>query len=258
MVIGLFVLTSANTLHAKAISIQNKKYYTFTYIVSNPSLGPVTGTSVTTVHIHKNKISAINMVTGERLKEKNIPYKQILLETIMKKTGKYQIEYDSHHFPKKITLNSSSNILGQTIIIKILSYKIVNDSYVLDGQKLRKDYFKINYQKWLSLENEEYIFNYQDSKLKKSYIDGIEVSIKDNKVISLKDIYHSQFIDLSNKNKVRTINQLFNLTKRRLYDNKMNKLSVLYDIQYGYPYYIKNEKIEIFLHSLKIIKKGKK
>ena len=100
-----------------------------------------------------------------------------------------------------------------------------------------------------------YYISYQNNLFKDRYIDGIEIGIKNDKVISLKDIYSFKLIDLVYKSNIMTIDQLFNLIKRRLNDNSKNKLRVFYDIQYGYPYYIKNEneKIEIFLHSLKII-----
>jgi len=126
----------------------------------------------------------------------------------------------------------------------------IANNYTLESQKLRIAYFQQNYQKWLALKKNTYSIAYQDKAFEDIYIDGLKVGVKNNKISTLEDIFSIKQVNLSEKEKVKTINQLFKFIKRRI--NKKNKLTLLYDIQYGYPYYIKNkaDKIEIFLHNL--------
>ena len=235
-----------------ALGLQNDNYI-FTYTIHNPSLGPVSGSKIFTVLIKSNQIQALNLATGNQVAQRDIPHINIILDAINQKSNSnYNIVYDTNNLPKQITSKISSKMIGNSLIIKISAYQVVEDNYVLDSQKLRIEYFEQNHQKWLAFKKKKYFFNYQDSHLKDVYIDGLEVGVENDKVIFLRDTFHYQPIALSEINKVMTINQIFNLIKRRLTDNK-NQLTVLYDVQYGYPYYIKNksEKIEIFLHNLK-------
>ena len=244
------IIYSSSLTYGYSTTQNTQHYYTFTYIINHPSLGPVDGTSIFTVLVLKEKISAINLATGDKVSIKDLPYIHILLEAIKKESNIDTVLYDKNNFPKKITSNVSPHILEAGFSIDILNHKTVANNYTLESQKLRIAYFQQNYQKWLALKKNTYSIAYQDKAFEDIYIDGLKVGVKNNKISTLEDIFSIKQVNLSEKEKVKTINQLFKFIKRRI--NKKNKLTLLYDIQYGYPYYIKNkaDKIEIFLHNL--------
>jgi len=261
MFIRLFIilLCGSNLTYANPISLNKLHPFTFTYQVENLSLSPVFRNRPITVLIQKNLITAVNLATGENINEKNIPYLKILLDAIRKKSNAYLVKYDSNDFPQSITSKKPVTLLGSSFSINILEYSNVDRQYKLDAKKLRVKYFKQNYQKWKAFNNDSYYFSYQNKQFDNIYIDGLEVSVKNNKVFSLKDIFSTKDITLSSKNKVMTINQMFHLIENNLKEVGRNKMTVFYNSGYGYPCYImkstyNRKEIEIFIHRVTIIK----
>jgi len=247
----LFLSILLSSIHA--IEVKNHSYV-FTYTIDSSSLGP-TYRKVLTVHIKNNQATALNLTTCTTVNDKKIPYITILVDAINKKeNSNYNVIYDAKGFPKSIISKSTFRTVGKSVILQIFSYHEVKETYILDCHKLKLEYFEQGYQKWLNLNKKNYQFNYQDNQLNPKYIDGLEITVKDNKIFSLKDIFKYTKIPLFKNKYILNINQWFNLIKKEV-KKKNNCISVFYNNQYGYPANIiiqdNNKTRRIYLHSLK-------
>lgn len=252
----LIIIISYN---AYAIQLSNHTInYIFTYTSHNLSLGPFSH-RVFTVHVKNNRIQGIDLANAEAVSHAELPYIEIISDAIKHKSTKYNISYDSEGFPKEISSKKSSNhLLGNSFKLNILSHQKVDESYTLDGDKLRIEYLENNYKKWVDTYPSTYKFTYQDSNLNKNYIDGLEITVHNNKIILLKDIFTFENIPLEQKKNILTIDQWFNLVKKEVKNQK--KINIIYNTHYSFPYLMidKDKKRRIYLHSFKIINEREK
>ncbi len=212
-----------------------KKLYIFTYIYSNPSVGPVEGIEKTRVLMENRKIiSTWSLKTG--LESKDVL--SSLIDVINGNTQGLQVEYDDNNFPKKIEPKVGDKLSGGGwYSLKIEDFSFIYDvNYTIDIKKLRMDEFKSNHQKWMKLNAVNYSFIYQDSRDKELNMDGIGVTVNSEKIIKASDIRSYQPITELKNRSFLTIRKLFDIVKRRLEENR--QVSILYDAKYGYPYWI--------------------
>jgi hypothetical protein len=150
-----------------------------------------------------------------------------------------------------------SNINGNLVIktdkakycstfIYIDKIKRVPSSYTLNPITERKKELRTNYTKWLRKGVNNYIIRIQDSRLSNIYKEGVELTIKNGKIISAKDVRNYTNIDPNNKYFL-TVPKLFGIAKWGIKDAIID-----YDSNYYYPTYIKLKNgISIYAYYLK-------
>ncbi len=220
----------------------SNQLYIFTYMYDSPSLGLVNGIEELKVLMKNgNILSAWSLKTG--LEYKDIPSFGILLDVINGNTQNLHVEYDNNNFPKKISLKTYNGGFGQGFFIEIKDFKFIHDvDYTIDIRKERMNEFKSNHQKWMKLNTKNYSYTYQDSREKDLNMEGIWVVVDNEKIIRARDIRsYEPIVQLENRSFL-TIRKLFAIAKKRLEENW--QISILYNEEYGYPYWIgfKNNK----------------
>lgn len=210
--------------------------YFFTYTFNNPSLGPIEGTERAKVLMKNGKIISIfDLKSG--LNSRNMHGLDMLIDAINgKRIEKLKIEYNSRNFPQKIEPIIDREVVGGWYSIETKDFKFINNAnYIIDIMQERMDEFNAHYKKWVKLDEKNYSYTYQDSKDKNLHMEGIEVTVKGEKIIKAIDVRSHQSI-LYDDQSFLTAHRLFKIIKRRFENGQ--QLSVLYDEEYGYPYFI--------------------
>ena len=219
-----------NVSISKSIS-KDINNYTFTYIFENYSLGLIDGRKKIKVLVKDNKISSIlNLKTGYfYTSKKNIPGLKEILDRINDIKS-----YNS--FPKIIKSNIKNNMIGNSYIIKVIDYKtITNPVYKIDAYDERIKEYELNYKKWIASKLSYYQLRYKDSRDSK-HIEGVEIVVKDNQIISAIDTRTLKKIDVDSKESFITIDKIFKLIKGGISNENDEHLIVDYnERRYGYP-----------------------
>ncbi len=248
MLLYLFILTM-NLLSSNNInSPSSNQQYIFTYIFTNPSLGPVEGTEKLKILMkNKNILSVWSLKSGQEIK--NFRLFNTLLNVINGNTQDLKVEYDSNNFPKKIVSIINKMQLGGWYSIEIKDFKFINDlNYTINIKQIRMDEFKLNHQKWVKINVKKYHYIYQDSREEDLNMEGVEVLVDNEKIIKAKGIRSNQSIaDIKNQS-FYTIRKLFAIIKKSLEENR--QVAILYDEKYGYPYWIALKESSGNLHTI--------
>lgn len=218
-------------------SASNQPYILFTYTFSNPSLGPADGIERAKVLMQNGTVLSVwNLKTG--LEDRNILGFKTLIDTIKGNSSQaLKVEYDSNNFPKKIEPKIDKERVGGWYSIEIDDLKSIDDmDHTIDIRQERMDEFRANHQKWMKLDAKNYSFIYQDSRKNDVHLEGVGVTIKNERVVKARDIRSYQSIAQLENQSFFTLRELFAIVKKRLENNQ--QITVLYAETYGYPYWI--------------------
>ncbi len=224
--------------------------YIFTYIFTNPSLGPIDGIEIARVIILDGKIVDVwDLKTGSM--DADIRGLKSLIDIVNGgKTKGTKVEYNSYHFPKQITpILDKDRVVGGGYSIETKDFKSIDDpDFSFDIDKERMSDFTSNRLKWHELGIRKYTFTYQDSSERGRYMEGVEVTIENGIVIKARDVRSYQLLtDLSGKSFL-TVSKLFDIVGRELKEKR--QISILYDKKYGYPYWISLKEKNGKIHSI--------
>jgi len=132
-----------------------------------------------------------------------------------------------------------------TIYVDLI--KKVSNNFKINPYTQREKELNQNYTKWIKKQIKSYTIRIQDSRLSQKYKEGVELTVKNGKIIKARDVRSYQYIDPNNKYFL-TVPKLFGVAKWGLKDAILD-----YDSNYGYPSYIKlNNGITIYAYYLKI------
>ena len=100
---------------------------------------------------------------------------------------------------------------------------------MLNPTTLKEKELKQNYYKWLKSGIKNYTIRTQDSRFKGKYPEGVELTVKNGRIVRAKDIRSDKEI-ITDKKYFFSVKELFGVAKWGIKDAK-----VAYDAKYGYP-----------------------
>jgi len=224
LVVFLFLTNSC------ASHLQKDSTYIVKYKYVDEAVSPVVGVHRYELLIKNNKVKQVLDLKHNLLipKEKAHGLNEVM-DTLLKNS----------------TLSNYKIKPSNYITIYIYSIKKVNSNYTLDPLVEREKELKENYQKWLKHNIKSYIIRIQDSAIANEHKEGVELVIKNGKIIKAKDIRTYKEIDPNNK-AFLTVKKLFGIAKWGIKDAVID-----YNIKYGYPSLIKTNKTTIIAYYLK-------
>jgi len=116
--------------------------------------------------------------------------------------------------------------------IFIESVKRVNSNISLNPIVRKKLELQKNIRKWNRKNIKSYKFRLQDGYFAKDYPEGVELTVKNGKIVSAIDVRSYKKIALDSR--FLTINELFSIVRDNIKNSKVD-----YNLRYGYPSYIK-------------------
>jgi len=213
--------------------------FTFQYTFSNPSMGPINGTERAMVLVNNKKaVSVLNLRNGKFIDINNTSFSVNTILSIINgaKTDKNVI-YNDNQMPISISNTCPKDLVGCGYTIEIEDYtKIIDLNYQIDSLTQRLKEFNRNYNKWKKLNILNYQFTYQDNRDMDTNMEGLQVKIKNNKVVSAKDMRSYNDIEIPVNRKFMTIAGLFNIIERRM--KKGYQVEIDYNKRYGYPSFV--------------------
>ena len=219
------------TFFAEAFPLDNGKYLT-NIIINNYAYGPFKGYFKYELLYKDGKlIEALNLKSGKMVKKNDIyayrDIKQLLKEKNI--VGKYKAPYTPNSF---VTINS---------------FKAVSPNFHINPLYERKKELKREYKKWISKRVKNYKIKLQDSRYKKLYTEGVELTVRNGQIFEARDNRTLRKIDPNNIY-FMTVRKLFGIAKWGIAKDAI----IIYNHQYGYPQYLKfHNGIEISVYSLK-------
>ena len=120
-----------------------------------------------------------------------------------------------------------------TTFVYIDKLKRVLNNYTLNPIYERKKELLDNYRKWLKKRISYYLFRVQDSRFKNKYPEGVELTVKNGRIIDAKDVRSLRPINPNNKYFLN-VKKLFGVAQWGIKDAIID-----YDSNYYYPILIK-------------------
>ena len=209
-----------NSCHASYI--QNGKY-ALSYKYINPSISPTNGINRYKVLIQNKKVLQVVDLKEGKLIEPSQAYG---LDYVMQ-----YITKDKKALPlnKPIKIKPSN----QSFVIYIDNIKRVKNNYTLNPLVEKKEELLKNYYNWSRKNINYYKFRVQDSRFSNTYLEGVELTVKNGRIIDAIDVRNYTKIDTNNRYFL-TIKKLFGVA---IWDIKDAVID--YDLNYYYPTLIK-------------------
>lgn len=215
VIIGIFMLS---LLQASSLDRLN-----FIYEYNNPSLGPIDGFNNAQVSIKNGKvISILDLQSGKSYKDySKFPEINVILDVLKGKTKGYKVFYNNQGLPKKIISKS----IGFSIDI---TYKKLENSKYLLSKK-----YETSYKKWKKSDIKSYKYVYQIQVGKNRVNNGVEVTIKNSKVVKAINEFNRRDVDIKD---VLTIEDIFQYAKLAIKYKSLKR--VYYDKKRGFIRYL--------------------
>jgi hypothetical protein len=116
--------------------------------------------------------------------------------------------------------------------IFIESIKRVNSNINLNPLNRKKIEFQRNYNSWIRKGIKNYKIRIQDSNFANEFTEGVELRVRNGKIVSARDIRNYKYIKVDNR--FLTVKNLFSLVRADLKNARVD-----YNLKYKYPSYIK-------------------
>ena len=204
----------------------DKDAYTVNYKFINYAQAPNKGTHSYKIFISNNQvIKTIDLNKGTEISPNKAYGINDIINSLNGYTNGLKIKY-KNGLPFRIKPNNNYYII---YINSINNYNNGNTNLVYIKLKQLKKYYTI----WRKLKLNSYRLHIQDSRIINSHKEGIEILVKNNKIVEILDVRTYQKISINNKY-LFTVEKLFGIAR---WDIK--NATIIYDDNYGYPTSIK-------------------
>jgi hypothetical protein len=204
------------------------------YRISHPTLGPVRGTDVIQIRFRNNSIDqAFSLRDGHTFATREpIPGAESVLKTI-------RAIADPTDIASMDDATERSTKAGNGSIIRILHCETDANAEIETIGMAREAFLGQHMALWQAQHPKTYRFTLDDSRMRARYPNGIELTVRDNEVVSAVDVWSLKPIKTIADLPFKTLDDVYQWISQWVENDGISGTVIDYDDRLGYPVFMK-------------------